>query len=70
MTQQAHKSPPALARWSPEVEALVRHLRDVDLQRSLTRNPERREVLRLRTGRLAAQIEALKAAIMAAEVVA
>jgi hypothetical protein len=64
---QPHKSPAHLRAWPAEVEALVRHLRDVDLQCALTCNPARREVLRLQASRLAARVEALKAAVMAAE---
>jgi hypothetical protein len=67
VTAPPHKSPAHLRAWPAEVEALVRHLRDIDLQRSLTRSPARREVLRLQASRLAAQIEAMKAAVMAGE---
>jgi hypothetical protein len=33
--------------WRGEIEQLARHLRDVDLQCALARNPARREMLRL-----------------------
>jgi hypothetical protein len=57
-----------LGQWPPEILELERYLLDLDIRAEFVCNPLRAAELRQAASRVAARIEMLKAATMAAEV--
>jgi hypothetical protein len=55
-----------LAIWPPEIEALVRTLRGLEIEAEIC-NPGRAQLIRLRIKQLTVRIEAMKTAVFVAE---